>query len=108
MVSICPLNDAICVGSGLNPQKVLPDAKVSVQAGQNTILYCISNRIDASYTWTKGKEPLNITTLSNTTGFLRIQNVSDEDAGEYVCSYTTGSGKDTRTRTFDVVVYSKV
>ena len=112
------MNDAVCVAAHFAPRRILPEkAVLAVQAGQNIILYCISNSITTSYRWTKGGEPLNINTgsrvsyVTNTTGFLKIQNVSSEDAGHYVCTYTTdypGSGEDTKTRSFDVVVYSEV
>ena len=90
----------------------IKNQNIFVKVGSNATLYCISTHISSSYTWTTHGSvivvDMKISLLID--GVLHIQNVTEQDSGQYECTATatfSSFGVQTRKVSWNVTVYSK-
>ncbi|XP_062513107.1 peroxidasin homolog isoform X2 [Corticium candelabrum] len=89
----------------------IKNQNIFVKVGSNATLYCISTHISSSYTWTTHGSvivvDMKISLLID--GVLHIQNVTEQDSGQYECTATatfSSFGVQTRKVSWNVTVYS--
>ena len=95
------------------PRAQIKSQAVSVAAGNNATLYCLSGDPNSRYTWTHNGSNININSDSRYSiiedGILKIVGVVDKDSGQYECQYNFPmfSNDDRRTTSANLIVYCK-
>ena len=96
----------------LVPRAYIQNQNIFVKVGSNAILYCIFTHISSSYTWKKDGTVIVVGMRFSLLidGVLHIQNVTEQDSGQYECTATAtfpSFGVVTRKVSWSVTVYSK-
>ena len=98
----------------LVPRAYIQNQNIFVKVGSNATLYCISSHISSSYTWSRDGSVIvvGMRFSSLIDGVLHIQNVTEQDSGEYECTATAtfsskNGGVQKRMVPWSVTVYSK-
>ena len=96
------------------PRAQIKSQTVSVAAGNNATLYCLSGDLNSRYTWTHNGSNININSDSRYSiiedGILKIVGVVDKDSGHYKCQYkfpTFLNNGQTRVTFANLIVYCK-
>ncbi|XP_062512949.1 peroxidasin homolog [Corticium candelabrum] len=96
----------------LVPRAYIQNQNIFVKVGSNATLYCISSHITSSYTWKRDGSVIVVGMRFSLLidGVLHIQNVTEQDSGQYECTATAtfpSFGVVTRKVSWSVTVYSK-
>ena len=97
----------------LVPRVYIQNQHNFVKVGSNATLYCISSHISSSYTWKRDDSTVIVVGMRFSLlidGVLHIQNVTEQDSGQYECTATATFslfGVVTRKVSWSVTVYSK-
>ena len=96
----------------LVPRVYIQNQNIFVKVGSNATLYCISSHISSSYTWKRDSTVIVVGMRFSLLidGVLHIQNVTEQDSGQYECTATatfSSFGVITRKVSWNVTVYSK-
>ena len=96
----------------LVPRVYIRNQNIFVKVGSNATLYCIYSHISSSYTWKRDGTVIVVGMRFSLLidGVLHIQNVTEEDSGQYECTATatfSSFGVLTRKVSWSVTVYSK-
>ena len=98
-------------GTSFTPRPTIRSQSVSVKVGDNATLYCISSDPKSVYKWIKDESitlSTNSSRLSLISGsVLQIKGVTENDTGNYKCTYTFPSFDITRQSLFELTVYSE-
>ncbi|XP_062512780.1 peroxidasin homolog [Corticium candelabrum] len=95
----------------LVPRAYIQNQNIFVKVGSNATLYCISSHITSSYTWSRDGSVIVVGMRFSLLidGVLHIQNVTEQDNGQYECTATAtfpSFGVVTRKVSWSVTVYS--
>ncbi|XP_062513183.1 hemicentin-1-like isoform X2 [Corticium candelabrum] len=96
----------------LVPRVYIQNQHNFVKVGSNATLYCISSHISSSYTWKRDDSTVIVVGMRFSLlidGVLHIQNVTEQDSGQYECTATATFslfGVVTRKVSWSVTVYS--
>ena len=96
----------------LVPRPYVQRQNIFIKVGSNATLYCISSHISSSYTWSRDGSVIVVGMRFSLLidGVLHIQNVTEQDSGQYECTATAtflSFGVQTRKVSWSVTVYSK-
>ena len=74
----------------LVPRAYIKDQIIFVKVGSNATLYCIYSNISSSYKWSRDSFVIVVDTRFSLLidGVLHIQNVTEQDSGQYECTAT--------------------
>ena len=96
----------------LLPRAYIQNQNIFIKVGSNATFYCIYSHITSSYTWTRDGSVIVVGMRFSLLidGVLHIQNVTEQDSGQYECTATavfSSFGVVTRKVFCSVTVYSK-
>ena len=97
----------------LRPRSYIKNQNIFVKVGSNATLYCIYSHISSSYTWKRDGSNVIVVSMRFSLlidGVLHIQNVTEQDSGQYECAATTtfpSLGVITRNVSWSITVYIK-